>query len=144
VTLRFACTAINPRSITADSTFDFPHRPLQILEAIYCLHGCNLLHRDLKTLNVLLVKGKDGQMEARVADPGLCKYLENLNVAARTPNMGTWGSQAPESLRYGHEQGTGVDVWAIGIIWWELLVGTHPWPQVSGGMVMTGYHCWQL
>jgi serine/threonine protein kinase len=99
---------------------------LQLLEALHAIHSCNILHRDLKPSNLLLTADN----ELRLADFGVSKHLPNLTVVVKTEGVGTPGMQALEVL-IGDQQSPGGDMWAVGILYWELLLGYHPCPEVG-------------
>ena len=92
----------------------------EVLLALEYLHRLDVLYRDLKPENVLI--DLDGHL--KLADFGLSK--EALSSDARTYTFcGTPEYMSPEVLlAKGH--GTGVDLWALGVLSCELLTGKHP------------------
>ena len=122
------CCCMVSSSHCADSEYSLIHVLVlvQLLEALDGLHSANVLHRDLKAANLLL---KDGEL--RVADFGVGKEVLHLADIADTCNIGTPGYQALEVLETRAKQNIGVDIWAAGLIYWQMLLGRHPWPQVG-------------
>jgi serine/threonine protein kinase len=110
----------------------------QILEALRAAHGAGILHRDLKPANIMV--RSDGY--AKVLDFGLATRIRLLGGAKTedTPTesvsipgqvMGTIGYMSPEQL-LGLELDVRSDLFAFGIIFYEMVVGQHPWPRESG------------
>ena len=98
---------------------------MQLLEALDALHRTNILHRDLKAANLLL---KDG--EIRLAGFGHSKEVLHLADIASEVDISTPGYQALEVLGSAR-QDIGVDFWPAGLIYWQMLLGRHPWPKVG-------------
>lgn len=95
----------------------------QILEAVNFCHKNNIIHRDLKPENLLLESKKSGAA-IKLADFGLAVEMQNgkneFHGFAGTP-----GYLSPEVIRK-EKYGKAVDVWAIGVILYILLVGYPP------------------
>ena len=96
---------------------------LQIIDAVKYLHNRCIIHRDLKLGNIFL----DDNLEVKVGDFGLATELNEPNERKKTM-CGTPNYIAPEILEsdgkraYSYE----VDIWAIGVITYTLLIGKAP------------------
>ncbi|MEO6203903.1 MAG: Stk1 family PASTA domain-containing Ser/Thr kinase [Mycobacteriales bacterium] len=104
-----------------------PGRALELLEpvlrALAAAHGAGLIHRDVKPENVLL--GDDGRV--KVADFGLARAIETSNITATGGLlMGTVAYLAPEQVEHGTADPR-TDVYAAGILLWEMLTGAPPY-----------------
>ena len=80
-------------------------------------HSRNIVHRDIKPANILL----QGQTP-RLADFGLSRFLEEAGHSARV--AGSPAYMAPET--FDGERTTQTDLWAVGVVFYQLLGGTLP------------------
>ncbi|HBP20820.1 MAG TPA: hypothetical protein DEA08_23895, partial [Planctomycetes bacterium] len=101
---------------------------LQAADALGYAHGEGVFHRDVKPDNLLV----DAYERIKVADFGLASSA-NLERLTRTgAQLGTPGYMAPEQVRGDREaQGAPTDVWALGVILYELLVDERPFQGTS-------------
>ena len=79
------------------------------------LHGYSILHRDLKSLNILL----DDRLRARLADFGLAKVKQETSSQS-TMAKGTVLWMAPELFKRRAEITAAADIWSLGMVLWEL------------------------
>ena len=108
-----------------------PARALALLEpvlrALAAAHGAGLVHRDVKPENVLL--GDDGRV--KVADFGLARAIETSTLTVTTGLLiGTVAYLAPEQVEHGRAD-TRTDVYAAGVLLFELLTGAPPYASDS-------------
>ncbi len=103
----------------------------QAAAALAATHLRDLIHRDVKPANILLVPrtSEDGVDHVYLSDFGLAKNLGSLSGPTRTGQfMGTVGYVAPEQIRgKGVERRT--DVYALGCVLFECLTGMAPFPR---------------
>lgn len=103
----------------------------QIADALAHSHGRNVLHRDLKTANVMIT----AEDRVKVLDFGLAKRLEEGAADAATRSelsltepgsvVGTLYALAPEVLR-GEAASVRSDIWALGVVLYEMAAGRPP------------------
>ncbi|GIL51589.1 hypothetical protein Vafri_7433 [Volvox africanus] len=94
----------------------------QVLSALEHLHGCRVAHRDLKLSNMFLAQ--DGTV--KVGDLGLACHLPTPSCRRRS-TCGSLNWMAPEVLRpRSNGYGLEVDIWALGVMLFTLLVGRPP------------------
>lgn len=95
---------------------------LQILMALQFLHSKKIIHRDLKPENILFTKGG----VVKLADFGISKEIEGSKLGVT--KVGTFPYEAPEVIDENNkkEYGFEVDVWALGIILYEMVTGEYP------------------
>lgn len=92
----------------------------QVLEAVHYSHSMGVVHRDIKPANLLL--GGDGQV--KLADFGIA-HVESSTLTQVGTVLGTPGYMAPEQIR-GEPVDGRADLWAIGVVLYELLTGERP------------------
>lgn len=94
---------------------------LEMVSGLLYLHSKNIVHRDLKSLNVLI----DEHMHAKIADFGLAKIRHSTETLTVGP-MGTPCWMAPELFDEGACDKT-TDIYATGIIFWEIAARKKPY-----------------
>jgi eukaryotic-like serine/threonine-protein kinase len=116
----------------------------QICNALEAAHASSIVHRDLKPSNVIVQQVSDTEERARVLDFGMAKVLrgdpmDSLNLLTEQ-NMvfGTPEYMAPEQAR-GDEVDRRCDVYATGVILYEMLTGTTPFRAATPVAVMTAH-----
>jgi TolB-like protein/Tfp pilus assembly protein PilF/predicted Ser/Thr protein kinase len=111
---------------------------LQVADALAHAHERGIIHRDLKSANVVITR----EGRAKVLDFGLAKQVPGEEWATATtasndmftaPGMvaGTLTYMAPEQLR-GLPADARSDIWALGIVLYEMAAGTRPFQGRTG------------
>jgi tetratricopeptide (TPR) repeat protein/tRNA A-37 threonylcarbamoyl transferase component Bud32 len=102
----------------------------QLASALEAAHAAGLVHRDLKPDNVMILR--DGRV--KLIDFGLARWAGSSRVTEQGLAVGTAAYMAPEQLR-SQEAGAASDLWALGVVLYEMLAGRHPFGGERQGMV---------
>jgi eukaryotic-like serine/threonine-protein kinase len=118
--------AARPGGMTPEEALGWIHG---IGAGVAYLHDRGIVHRDLKPGNIFCDEGV-----VKVGDYGLSKFISCSRRSGHTESIGTVHYMAPEVAngRYGKE----IDVYAMGVILYELLTGRVPFEGESIGEVL--------
>jgi serine/threonine-protein kinase len=107
---------------------------LDIARALRAAHAANIVHRDLKPANIYLHRGVDSEgEEVKVLDFGVSKILSVGDLAFTVTGalVGSPAYMSPEQARATKEIDPRADVWALGVLLFEMLAGRRPFPSAS-------------
>jgi len=105
----------------------------QLLQAIACIHNHGILHRDIKTSNILIYRRQENQYLAKLMDFGIARMEEDGEALTRLTQLDTSGPgtptyMAPERIdprKFG-ESCPATDLYSVGIILYQLLSDGPP------------------
>jgi serine/threonine protein kinase len=103
---------------------------LQALEGLAEAHALGIVHRDIKPANLFLSRRRDGTNVVKVLDFGVSKHCPRFDAEPTlTLTASIIGSPlytAPEQLRDAKSVDARADIWALGVVLYELLAGRPP------------------
>jgi len=107
----------------------------QVLSALIEAHARGVVHCDLTSDNVIVERTRGGADFAKVIDFGLARLVDGgaASAAAGTPEY-----MAPEQIR-GESVGPAADVYAVGVLLYEMLVGRTPFAGAATAVVLDGH-----
>ena len=110
---------------------------IPVADAVAAAHKQDVVHRDLKPANIFLAREGDSLIP-KVLDFGACLYKTVGALSAKEQRMliGTPHYMAPEQITTAAEVDARADVWAMGVILYEMLAGETPFEAEDGNAVM--------
>ena len=119
------------KDFTEEEIFDYL---IDILLALYTLNKKGIVHRDIKSENILLKTDKINEKNvtiAKLSDLGLGRQIEGVTGAYTT--CGTAYYVSPEIAAGEKKYSYNADIWSLGIVLYELITKNKPWfdPKMS-------------
>jgi serine/threonine-protein kinase len=98
-----------------------------ILMALAAAHAAGIVHRDLKPDNVFLVQSASQEFAIKLLDFGIARVVDAAGGLGRKTRtgmvLGTPGYMSPEQVKNSKEADHRSDLWAVGLLFYEMLTG---------------------
>ena len=116
---------LSNNSVTASQKADLVSG---ILEGVKYLHDQKIVHRDLKSANILVVVREDGTIVPKISDFGISRSFEadGQSRFQNSTSAGTVAYSSPEQLRGAKTLRPNTDLWSVGIIIYRIFMGKTP------------------
>ncbi len=105
-----------------------------VASALDTAHARGLVHRDVKPSNIVLVKPEGKEVgRAVLMDFGIAKIMEGATGITHSGMLGTVDYIAPEQILHAGEVDKGADIYALGVITYQMLTGKLPFSGANPG-----------
>ena len=113
----------------------------QICDALEAAHNEGIIHRDIKPDNIFLVERKGDPYFVKVLDFGIAKPMDREALQSTQMTQGTLGTPPYMSPEQCHDDGLDhrSDIYALGITFYEMLVGHTPFFQQVKASISLAY-----
>lgn len=115
----------------------------EIASALDYAHDQDLIHRDIKPSNVMIQRitstGSSRTIQAVLMDFGIAKMLSSQTQLTLTGTVGTLDYMSPEQITASDEIDRRTDIYALGIMTYQILTGKHPYPGDNAGQVLMSH-----
>jgi serine/threonine-protein kinase len=110
---------------------------MQACEALAEAHGLGVIHRDIKPSNLFLSREPDGSLCLKVLDFGIARRVGNEQGLTRSDGvLGSPQYMAPEQIRAAREVDARADLWALGVVLYQLVSDQLPFKGTSPHAVL--------
>jgi eukaryotic-like serine/threonine-protein kinase len=110
-------------------------------EALNEAHSLGVVHRDLKPANIFVTRAGSGDPCVKIVDFGISKLIDQTDptqgsITSTQTIMGSPAYMSPEQIRSSKHVDARADIWSMGIVLYELVVGRPPFKADSANSLL--------
>lgn len=120
---------------------DFTEVVYQTMEALIAAQANNVIHRDIKPTNIMVIWQASGKFQLKILDFGLAKFSRSPSVQTMDQDESVMGSiffMAPEQFERG-ELDARTDLYQMGCVYYNALTGQYPFNGDTAPQVMNAH-----
>ena len=120
---------------------DFTEVVYQAMEALIAAQAANVIHRDIKPTNIMVIWQASGKFQIKILDFGLAKFSKTPSVQTMDQEESVLGSiffMAPEQFERG-ELDARTDIYQMGCVLYKALTGQYPFDGETAPQVMNAH-----
>ena len=120
---------------------DFTEVVYQTMEALIAAQAANVIHRDIKPTNIMVIWQASGKFQIKILDFGLAKFSKSPSVQTMDQEDSVLGSiffMAPEQFERG-ELDARTDIYQMGCVFYNALTGQYPFNGDTAPQVMNAH-----
>lgn len=120
---------------------DFTEVVYQTMEALIAAQASNVIHRDIKPTNIMVIWQASGKFQTKILDFGLAKFSKSPSVQTMDQDESVMGSiffMAPEQFERG-ELDSRTDLYQMGCVYYNALTGQYPFNGETAPQVMNAH-----
>ena len=120
---------------------DFTEVVYQTMEALIAAQANNVIHRDIKPTNIMVIWQASGKFQLKILDFGLAKFSRSPSVKTMDQEESVMGSiffMAPEQFERG-ELDARTDLYQMGCVYYNALTGQYPFNGETAPQVMNAH-----
>lgn len=120
---------------------DFTEVVYQTMEALIAAQANNVIHRDIKPTNIMVIWQASGKFQTKILDFGLAKFSKAPSVQTMDQDESVMGSiffMAPEQFERG-ELDARTDIYQMGCVYYNALTGQYPFNGETAPQVMNAH-----